>query len=102
MKGQAMLIVVLTLSALLGMSTALSGLLVAYELRQTAGLTQSAVAIYAADSGIEYELYRKYKNVDYPAPVFHNSASVRTSATPASIRSVGQSGSAARAFEYTF
>ena len=97
-----MLIVVLTLSALLVMSTAISGLLVAHELRQTAGLSQSAAAIYAADSGIEYELYRKYKNADYPAPVFQNNAVVRTSATPASLRSVGQSGSAARAFEYSF
>ncbi len=97
-----MLVVVLGLSAILTSSLVIGGIMVSYQLRQAAFAGHSTAAIYAADAGIEYELYRKYKDPSYPAPVFRNGAEVRTSVSEASIRSVGIFKNAARAFEYAF
>ncbi|MEX2054037.1 MAG: hypothetical protein WD883_00615 [Candidatus Colwellbacteria bacterium] len=61
-KGQVMLMSVLLISsAVLGAAT-LAGLLVLFQLRQTADAEASARAVFAADAGIEralYEVYRK-------------------------------------------
>lgn len=59
-KGQVMLLSVLLISsAVLGAAT-LAGILVLFQLRQTADAQTSARAVFAADAGIERSLYEKY------------------------------------------
>ena len=61
-KGQLMLLSVLLISsAVLGAAT-IAGLLVLFQLRQTADAEASAQAVFASDAGIERALYEKYRN----------------------------------------
>src|SRR4030042_1587581 len=63
-KGQAMLLTVLILSgAILGASP-ISGYLMLLKIRGSSDISNSAKAIFAADSGIEWELYKYFKNPD--------------------------------------
>lgn len=55
-----LLSVLLISSAVLGAAT-IAGLLVVFQLRQTADAESSAQAVFAADSGIERALYTKYQ-----------------------------------------
>lgn len=94
---------------LLGAST-LAGLLMLYQFRQASNAGQSAQAIFAADAGIEWELYKALKDPAYPKPMMTNGAEFTTSYRPAtstppdseSVRSIGTSGRTARAFELFF
>lgn len=94
---------------LLGAST-LAGLLMLYQLRQASNASQSAQAIFAADTGIEWELYKSFKDASYPKPALTNGADFATSYIPAtstppdsdSVRSIGTSARTARAFELFF
>lgn len=58
-----LLSVLLISSAVLGAAT-IAGLLVLFQLRQTADAETSAQAVFAADAGIERALFEKYAN-DY-------------------------------------
>jgi len=61
-KGQVMLMSVLLISsAVLGAAT-LAGLLVLFQLRQTADAEASARAVFAADAGMERALFEVYRN----------------------------------------
>ncbi|MDP3953754.1 MAG: hypothetical protein Q8P99_02965 [bacterium] len=61
-KGQVMIMSVLLISsAVLGAAT-LMGLLVLFQLRQTADAEASARAVFAADAGIERALFEVYRN----------------------------------------
>ncbi|OGY56581.1 MAG: hypothetical protein A2119_01635 [Candidatus Colwellbacteria bacterium GWA2_46_10] len=61
-KGQLMLLSVLLISsAVLGAAT-IAGLLVLFQLRQTADAEASAQAVFASDAGVERALYEKYRN----------------------------------------
>lgn len=94
---------------LLGAST-LAGLLLLYQFRQASHAGQSAQAIFAADTGLEWELYRIFKDSGYAKPAMTNGASFDTSYFPAtstppdieSIKSIGRSGRTSRAFELFF
>lgn len=63
-SGQVMLLTTLILSGTILAAATLAGLLMVYQIRQASDATQSAKAIYAADAGIEYELYRIYRKND--------------------------------------
>lgn len=98
-----MLSTVLILSGTILGATAIAGLLMLYQIRQSTNIGDSAKAIYAADAGLEYEFYKKYKDELYVAPVLTNGASFITSTPDASTtRSVGSAGEVIRAFEATF
>ena len=56
-----LLSVLLISSAVLGAAT-IAGILVLFQLRQTADAETSAQAVFAADAGIERVLYEKYRN----------------------------------------
>ena len=97
-SGQVMLITVLVLSSITLASAVISSVLTTNQIRQSRGISNSAKAIYAADSGVEYELFRSFINPAYtftfPADVdgFHpltNEASFKTTVTGGSIRSLG-------------
>lgn len=118
-RGQVMLITSLVLASTLLASTTIAGMLMLYQLRQGSDVANSAKAIYAADAGLEWRLYRFLKvdgrnccveGEQCAVPVFSNGATVQTScsATPeasgqsVTIRSTGISSKNARAFEFNF
>lgn len=56
-RGQVMLLTVLILSGTLLGATTIAGLLMLYQIRQSADIANSTRAIYAADSGLEKRIY---------------------------------------------
>ena len=120
--GQVMILTVLALGGTILGATTIAGLLMLYQLRQTSDLASSAKAITAADAGIEwsfYNLFCKEASKD-PCPMppldtFSNGASVKVTCYDSAgqdadcagdsvrtIRSIGTSGNASRAFEANF
>ncbi len=122
MKGQVMLITVLVLSGTILGATAIAGLIMLYQIRQSTDIVNSTKAIYAADSGIEWRLYKFFKapapdtqkcktcaesNFACPQTQFQNNSSFETACTAqlsggnltVDIKSKGLSGNNARAFE---
>ncbi|MDO8430221.1 MAG: hypothetical protein Q7S73_02540 [bacterium] len=59
--GQVMLITVLALSGTILGATTIAGLLMLYQIRQATDVVNSTKAIFAADSGFEWRLYKFYK-----------------------------------------
>ena len=55
-KGKVMLLTVLVIGGLLLGASAIAGLLMVYQIRQSGDVANSTKAIFAADSGIEWEL----------------------------------------------
>lgn len=99
-----MILTVLVLSGTVLAVTTVAGVLMIYQIRQTGNVTDSARAIFAADTGLEWERYKKFKNPDYPKPIFENQTDVETSITDNgnAIKSIGISGNVRRAFELRF
>jgi uncharacterized protein (UPF0333 family) len=109
-KGQVMLLTALLIWGIVLSATSLASLLTIYQFRQVGDITNSAKAIFAADSGIECMLY-KY-NVNDPInprqidcgetnPVaLSNGATFQT--YPDQNISVGTSARSSRAFELDF
>ena len=112
-RGQVMLLTILALGGVILGATTLAGLLVVYQLRQSSDAANSAKAIYAADTGIEWGLYQFFKPAlaGEGGPTFSNSASVTVSCSPGAdcknastnhIKSIGRSANAARSLELSF
>lgn len=102
-KGQVMLLTVVVIGGLLLSASAIAGLLMLYQIRQSSDITNSTKAIFAADTGIEWELYRMFQDAVYPQPIMTNQANFTTSVYGTStIKSIGTSGKSSRAFELTF
>ena len=121
LRGQVMLLTTVVLSGTFLVVSGMVGFLMVYKIRQSTDMTNSTKAILAADSGIEWELYRCFKcysaeicDSDCPAPysppsysgpqMANNSIATTTvifnaSGTAESIKSVGKSGNTARAFQ---
>lgn len=105
-----MLLTVLILSGTVIGATAIAGLLMRYQIRQTTNVVNSAKAIFAADSGLECQFYRRFQDptsADYCQTVsLSNQSGFTTSVTEEGgqiiIRSVGEAGDVARAFEASF
>jgi hypothetical protein len=94
-KGQVMLLTVLIVSGTVLGATTVAGLLMVYQMRQATNFGESLQALFAADTGLEWQLYRKFQNADYPAPVLGpetNASFVTTVDASSSIRSVGCAG----------
>ena len=110
-EGQVMLITVILLSGAILASTSLIGLLTRYQLRQASDINASMKAIFAADAGIEWAFYNEnklietglYKDLATPQTVsLTNGAKFTVSKVPSDpslIKSIGQFGLSARAFE---
>jgi len=98
-----MLLTVLVLSGTVLAVTTVAGILMVYQIRQTTNIVNSAKAIFAADTGLEWELYRLNKNSSYAKPTLSNRSNFDTtvSADKKQIKSVGSAGDVKRAFNLT-
>lgn len=66
-----MILTTLILSGTILAAVTIAGLLMLYQIRQAGNATQSGRAIFVADAGLEYELYRFYSaDCGYPPPTF--------------------------------
>lgn len=78
-KGQVMLLTVLSIGGtILGAST-IAGLLMVYQIRSATDFTNSAKAIFAADTGIEWAQYNYFNptsSAELSLPLFSNGSSV--------------------------
>jgi hypothetical protein len=112
-SGQVLLITVLTLGGTLLGATTIAGLLLVYQIRQATDISNSARAVYAADTGIEWGLYQFFNPSLAPshaAPQLSNQASFTTTCVGGSgcsdgdntkaIRAVGSAAGVTRAFEF--
>jgi hypothetical protein len=73
-SGQAMILAVLTLGgAILGI-TAIAGLLMLYQIRQSTDFQNSAKSIFAADAGVEWALYSYFQPPQGSSSTFANNA----------------------------
>lgn len=118
-----MLLLTMLLSSGIITVSVISGVVVLYQLRQTTNIADSTRAAYAADAGLECELYRQFKapagfsctsNPSFTCGTdaygafcsLPNNSLFRIIAVPAApfpgIRAVGESGRSARAFEVGF
>lgn len=83
-RGQAMLIVVLVLGGAILGATTIAGTLMLYQIRATNDAANSAKAIFAADSGVEWALYSFFNPPAGPLPTFSNGASLTVNCYDAS------------------
>jgi hypothetical protein len=118
-SGQAMLIFVLVLGATVLSVTAIAGYVTLQKLRASSDVVDSAKAIYAADSGVEWCFYNKFSTTNgtstfdcttsdvNPGPTFSNNLSGNTVDVSVSeggvapntiVKSIGHSGRSYRAF----
>ena len=118
-NSQVMLLTVLVLGGTILGATTIGGLLVLFQLRQTADLANSTKAAFAADTGIEWGLYEFFKNPSpgFLKPTISNGATYTTSCYKDTamtqrvdcnasgvvvIVGKGESGNAKRAFKISF
>ena len=98
-----MLLTVLILTGTLITATALSGILISRSLRESGNIANSMKAIYAADTGVEYELYKALRDPSAAAPTMNNGSTFTTTAlSTTTIKSVGRAVNSVRAFEVNF
>lgn len=113
-KGQVMLLTVVVIGGLLLSASAIAGLLMLYQIRQSTDIINSTKAIFAADTGIEWELYKCFKcnpsvicdqtctALDSQEPSMTNGADFDTTVYGTNtIKSIGNSFQSSRAFEIT-
>ncbi len=85
-----MLLTVILLSGTVLGATTIAGILTLYQTRQSTNVSDSAKAIFAADTGLEWELYKRFKEDElYPKPVMLNGTDFETASTTTSIKSSG-------------
>jgi hypothetical protein len=111
--GQAMILTIVSLGGTILGAVTIAGLLLTYQIRQASDLAGSARAIFAADAGIEWSIYRYFKQDPSMArPQFLNGAQVTIACSNALgatidcmdddvafMRSRGNSGNVSRSFE---
>jgi|SRR3989344_894756 len=115
-KGQVMILSVLALGGTILGATTIAGLLMVYQLRSTSDVANSAKAIFAADTGIDWMMYQfaKPDSTD-SGPMFSNGASFTATCydsfsnavdcrdpSAVTFHSVGRSGNSYRALELNF
>jgi len=99
-QGQVLLVTVLILMSTFALAITIGGM-VLFELRSMNSSGESIKALYAAESGIEWELYQtNYGAIE--EPTMTNGTSFKTTSGPGYIRSVGTSVKVNRALEVTF
>lgn len=80
--------------------------IVMVQLKLSGDINDSLVAIYAADSGIEWQLYQIRKGQSVTSPTFVNGATVSTTVTGGApnftIKSLGSFKEVKRQFEVSF
>jgi hypothetical protein len=99
-KGQIILLTVLVLGgALLGVST-IAGYLMVLKIREASDVTNATKAIYAAETGIQWELYKTFKNNSASdVPVMTNKTTFESSSSDQKFQAIGESARDFRAIE---
>lgn len=104
-KGIALLLTMIILSAAM-LIAMLIATIVVVQLKLSSDVGQSVIAVYAADSGMEWQLYQIRNGVSVPAPTMSNGATISTTVTGSSpnftIKSLGSFGAVKRQFEVNF
>lgn len=104
-KGIALLLTVIIISAVLLIATLIINIVIT-QLKLTGDINDSTSAIYAADSGVEWQLYQIRQGTSVPTPTMSNGATVSVTATGASpnftIKSLGSYRAVKRQFEVSF
>jgi len=111
-NGQVMLLTALILGGVLLGASTIAGYLMVVKLRESSDVVNSTRAIFAADSGIECELY-KYNFKDTSPSNSHSrncadngfkssGVNVKTTVNPPTIKSIGTAFNAKRAFKVDF
>jgi len=98
-KGQVMLLSALLIGGSILAATSVAGYLMLLQIRQSTNIANSAKAITAASSGVDWALYMTRKNTEVPNIVFENNAGVNVNINGNIITSVGRSGDSYRALE---
>ncbi len=101
-KGQVILLTVLVLAGSMLGASMIAGYLMLLKIRASSDITNSARAIFAADAGIEWELYKQIKDSGYPKPSLSNGAEFNTYQDGQMIKSIGDSSGVFRAFEMNY
>jgi len=96
-----MLLTVLILGGVILSVSTIAGYITVQKIRQSSDVANSTKAIFAADAGIEWELYKKFGG-QADKPIFSNGADFETSGTGDIKKSIGHSGNSFRAFEVEF
>ena len=99
-----MLLTVLILGGTILGATTIAGYLMLQKIQIASNITNSTRAIFGADSGLEWEMYRKFVNAGQEKPVFSNGVTFATVVNEdgSSIKSIGISGKTNRALEVNF
>jgi len=94
-RGQVMLLTVMIVSGSILGATAIAGILTVNQIRQTTNIANSLQAVFAADAGLEWELYRLFSDPSYPKPELSNAdilTKTITGADSLEFRSIGCAG----------
>lgn len=101
-SGIALLLTLVILSIVILIADFIINVVVA-QIRLARDIYYSQSAIYAADSGVEWQLYQIRKNISVPPPVMSNGATVNVTVTGTApnliIKSLGAYQSVKRQFE---
>lgn len=104
-NGIALILTVIVSSVVL-LAAGLIANIVATQLKLASDIGDSTIAIYAADSGIEWQLYQIRNGASVPAPVMSNNASISTTVVGGypnfTIKSLGSYGLVKRQLEVSF
>ncbi len=101
-RGQVILLTVVIMGVSMLIASTVAGYLLLVQIRQSSDITNSTKAIYAADAGVEWSLYRRFKDGERPAPAFFNETSMTVTETVSTTKSVGKSRNTYRAFQISF
>jgi len=104
-KGIALLLTVIILSVIALVAMLIANIVI-IQLKLSGDINDSVAAIYAADSGVEWQLYQIRNGVSVPAPTMSNGAAVSATVTGAypnfTIKSLGSYRAVKRQFEVNF
>ncbi len=104
-KGIALLLTIIILSATMLTATLVAAIVI-IQLKLSSDINNSTIAIYAADSGIEWQLYQIRNGASVPAPNMSNGATISTTVIGNypnfTIKSLGSYGLVKRQLEVNF
>lgn len=104
-SGIALLLTIVILSAVLLVAVLIANIIIV-QFRLSSDINFSTIAIYAADSGVEWQLYQIRTGTSVPAPVMSNGATISTTVTGTlpsfTIKALGTYKEVKRQFEVNF
>ena len=104
-KGVALLLTTIIISIVLLIATLIANIVIT-QLKLAGDINDSTTTIYAADSGVEWQLYQIRNGASVPAPAMSNGATISTTVTGNSpnftIKSLGAYKEVWRQFEVSF